>query len=67
MNFQYLTSISNNNKMNDSNNFSNFVESESNRYKNSHYKNWTNETQRYSTSPNSDNFNIQVNTYENDE
>ena len=67
MNFQYLTSISNNNKMNDSNNFSNFVESESNRYKNSHYKNWTNETQRFSTSPNSDNFNIQVNTYENDE
>ena len=67
MNFQYLTSISNNNKMSDSNNFSNFVESESNRYKNSHYKNWTNETQRYSTSPNSDNFNIQVNTYENDE
>ena len=67
MNFQYLTSISNNNKMSDSNNFSNFVESESNRYKNSHYKNWTNETQRFSTSPNSDNFNIQVNTYENDE
>ena len=33
----------------------------------SNYKNWTNETQRFSTSPNSDNFNIQVNTYENDE
>ena len=63
-NIQYLTSISNNNQMCDSNNYSNFFGSETNRYKNSFLKNFTNETQRFSTSPNSDNFNIQVNTYE---
>ncbi len=63
-NIQYLTSISNNNQICDSNNYSNFFGSETNRYKNSFLKNFTNETQRFSTSPNSDNFNIQVNTYE---
>ena len=65
-NIEYITSIPNNNKNNyDPNNYNTFFDTDTNKFQNSYLRNWTNETQRFSTNPNNDNINIEVNNGEN--
>lgn len=65
-NIEYITSIPNINKNNyDPNNYNTFFDTDTNKFQNSYLRNWTNETQRFSTSPNNDNINIEINNGEN--